>query len=82
MLASPAPGVDGLLRPETVAVRRDAVQKRLETLEHLLLSQEEAEAVKATLDQHVKTRWPSTRRFKSASPISPIWNICHARSKS
>lgn len=55
MLASPAPGVDGLLRPETVAVRRDAVQKRLETLEHLLLSQDEAEAVKATLDQHVKT---------------------------
>ena len=42
--AVPAQGVEGLIRPETVATRKDAVQKRLETLADLLLSQEEAEA--------------------------------------
>ena len=35
-------------------MRKDAVQKRLEMLEHLLLSQEEAEAMKVTLAQQVK----------------------------
>lgn len=37
-----------------MATRKDAVQKRLERLEDLLLSQEDAEVVKATLDQQVK----------------------------
>jgi hypothetical protein len=56
---TPAPavsvqGIEGRVRPETVATVRDAVQKRLERLEDLLLSQEEAAAVKGTLDQQVK----------------------------
>jgi hypothetical protein len=49
-----APGIEGRVRPETVATWRDAVQKRLDRLEDLLLSQEEAAALKATLDQQVK----------------------------
>jgi DNA repair exonuclease SbcCD ATPase subunit len=52
--AAPAQDVEGPIRPETVTKRKDAVQKRLEMLEHLLLSQEEAEAMKATLAQQVK----------------------------
>ena len=52
--AAPAQDVEGPIRPETVTRRKDAVQKRLEMLEHLLLSQEEAEAMKATLAQQVK----------------------------
>ena len=52
--AAPAQDVEGPIRPETVTRRKDAVQKRLEMLEHLLLSQEEAEAMKVTLAQQVK----------------------------
>ena len=52
--ATPAPDVEGPIRPETVAKRKDAVQKRLEMLEHLLLSPEEAETMKLTLAQQVK----------------------------
>ena len=52
--AAPAQDVEGPIRPETVTKRKDAVQKRLEMLEHLLLSQEEAEAMKVTLAQQVK----------------------------
>ena len=52
--AAPAQEVEGPIRPETVTRRKDAVQKRLEMLEHLLLSQEEAEAMKVTLAQQVK----------------------------
>src|SRR5262245_63686932 len=51
---APAQEVEGPIRPETVTLRKDAVQKRLEMLEHLLLSQEEAEAMKVTLAQQVK----------------------------
>ena len=49
-----AQSVEGLVRPETVALRRAAAQTRLEALERLLLSPEEAEAMRATLDQHLK----------------------------
>jgi small-conductance mechanosensitive channel len=52
--AAPAHDVEGPIRPETVAKRKDAVQKRLEMLEHLMLSPEEAEAMKVTLAQQVK----------------------------
>src|SRR5712691_2852463 len=52
--AAPAQEVEGPIRPETVTRRKDAVQKRLEMLEHLLLSPEEAEAMKVTLAQQVK----------------------------
>ncbi len=52
--AAPAQDVEGPIRPETVTRRKDAVQKRLEMLEHLLLSPEEAEAKKVTLAQQVK----------------------------
>src|SRR5262247_3542009 len=52
--AAPAQEVEGPIRPETGTRRKDAVQKRLEMLEHLLLSQEEAEAMKVTLAQQVK----------------------------
>src|SRR5262245_21149552 len=52
--AVPAHDVEGPIRPETVTKRRDAVQKRLEMLEHLLLSPEEAETMKLTLAQQVK----------------------------
>src|SRR5215475_12793455 len=52
--AAPAQDVEGPIRPETVTQRKEAVQKRLEMLEHLLLSPEEAEAMKATLAQQVK----------------------------
>jgi hypothetical protein len=52
--AVPAQNIEWLVRPETVATRKDAVQKRLERLEDLLLSQEEAEVVKAALEQQVK----------------------------
>ncbi|HSX82596.1 MAG TPA: mechanosensitive ion channel domain-containing protein, partial [Candidatus Saccharimonadia bacterium] len=52
--AAPAHDVEGPIRPETVTRRKDAVQKRLEMLEHLLLSPEEAEAMKVTLAQQVK----------------------------
>src|SRR4029434_8082000 len=52
--ATPAQDVEGPIRPETVTKRRDAVQKRLEMLEHLMLSPEEAEAMKETLATHVK----------------------------
>ena len=51
---APAQEVEGPIRPETVTLRKDAVQKRLEMLEHLLLPQEEAEAMRATLAQQVK----------------------------
>ena len=46
--------MEGPIRPETVTLRKDAVQKRLEMLEHLLLPQEEAEAMRVTLAQQVK----------------------------
>src|SRR5262249_28352207 len=49
--AAPAQDVEGPIRPETVTKRKDAVQKRLEMLEHLMLSPEEAEARKVTLAQ-------------------------------
>lgn len=49
-----AQSVEGLVRPETVALRRAAAQTRLEALERLLLSPEEAEAMRATLEQHLK----------------------------
>ena len=52
--AAPAQDVEGPIRPETVMKRKDAVQKRLEMLEHLMLSPEEAEAMKVTLAQQVK----------------------------
>src|SRR5262245_27313173 len=52
--AAPAEDVEGPIRPETVTKRKESVQKRLEMLEHLLLSPEEAEAMKATLAQQVK----------------------------
>ena len=35
--AAPAQDVEGPIRPETVTKRKDAVQKRLELLEHLML---------------------------------------------
>jgi potassium efflux system protein len=49
-----APSVAGLVRPETVALRKAAAQTQLEALERLLLSPEEAEALRATLEQHLK----------------------------
>src|SRR5215470_1308154 len=52
--AAPTQDVEGPIRPETVTKRKDAVQKRLEMLEHLMLSPEEAEAMKAMLAQQVK----------------------------
>src|SRR4029453_12165458 len=51
---APAQDVEGPIRPETVTKRKDAVQKRLEMLEHLMLSPEEAEAMKVMLAQQVK----------------------------
>lgn len=52
--AAPTHDVAGPIRPETVTKRKDAVQKRLEMLEHLLLSPDEAEAMRVTLAQQVK----------------------------
>src|SRR5262245_16859954 len=52
--AAPAQAVEGPIRPETVTKRKGAVQKRLEMLEHLLLSPEEVEAMKVMLAQQVK----------------------------
>lgn len=46
--------VEGLVRPETVALRKTAAQTRLEALERLLLSPEEAEALRTTLEQQIK----------------------------
>src|SRR5262245_2736990 len=51
--AAPAQDVEGPIRPETVTKRKDAVQRRLEMLEHLMLSPEEVEAMKVTLAQQV-----------------------------
>ena len=48
-----AQSVEGLVRPETVALRRAAAQTRLEALERLLLSPEEAEAMRAELPRFV-----------------------------
>jgi hypothetical protein len=52
--AAPAQDAEGPIRPETVTKRKDAVQKRLELLEHPMLSPDEAEAMKVTLAQQVK----------------------------
>src|SRR5215831_20661029 len=52
--APTAQSVEGLVRPETVAMHKAATQTRLEALERLLLSPEEAEALRATLEQHLK----------------------------
>ena len=49
-----AQNMEGLVRPETVALRKATAQTRLEALERLLLSPEEVEAMRATLDQHLK----------------------------
>lgn len=49
-----AQSVEGLVRPETVALRKATAQTRLEALERLLLSPEDAEALRATLEQHLK----------------------------
>lgn len=50
----PAQNAEGLVRPETIATRKVAAQTRLDALEHLLLSQEEAEAARAALEQQIK----------------------------
>ncbi len=56
--ATPAPlaahSTEGLVRPDTIATRKVAAQTRLDALEHLLLSPEEAEAARATLEQQIK----------------------------
>lgn len=44
----------GLVRPETVALRKAAAQTRLEALERLLLSAEEAEMMRAMLEQQLR----------------------------
>jgi len=51
---TPTQEAGGPIRLDTVAARRETLQKRLDTLEQLLLSPEEAEVVRSTLDQQVK----------------------------
>ena len=47
-------GIAGTVRPETVAARKATAQTRLEALAHLLLAQDEAEALRVTLEQQLK----------------------------
>lgn len=52
---TPGDALEGPVRPETIAARKAAIQGRLESLAQEALPQEDAEAMRATLDQQLKT---------------------------
>jgi hypothetical protein len=79
--AAPAHDVEGPIRPETVTKRKDAVQKRLEMLEHLMLSPEKAEAMKVTLAQQVKVLAVLETAFQKRTAYMRNLRLCQARSK-
>src|SRR5262245_63934869 len=63
--AASTQSVAGPVRPETVTTRKAAVQTRLEALANLLLTPEEAEALRAILEQNLQRSEEHTSELQS-----------------